>query len=85
MDRWYRLSDAYPRIYPFNPASVAAPLSWSRGKGGGWGTLPENTGFEVMQWSAAKKKNLARVNGLEGFFPDRTNDTSKGICIKSWV
>lgn len=25
-----------------------------------------------MQRSAAKKKTLARVNGLEGFFPDRS-------------
>lgn len=55
-----------PTAFPSNPASVAAPLSWSRG------ALLESTGFEVMQRSAAKKKTLARVNGLEGFFPDRS-------------
>lgn len=66
-DRWYRLSDVYRLFFfPSNPASVAAPLSWIRGP------LLESTGFEVMQRSAAKKKTLARVNGLEGFFPDRS-------------
>lgn len=61
-DRWYRLSDVYRLLLPSNPAFVAAPSSWGRG------LLLESTGFEVMQRSAAKKKTLARVNGLEGFF-----------------
>lgn len=66
-DRWYRLSDVYQLLF-FSVKSCFRSDSFKL-EGG---PLLESTGFEVMQRSAANKKTLARVNGLEGFFPDRS-------------